>query len=112
MLISIDGVSKIYPTKAALKNITLGFSAGLYGILGKNGAGKTTLFKLMTGLISPSEGTITMDGKPGLGDRIGYLPQEFGFPGFLKVDEILHQIAVMRGFSKKQAPSIVNDVLD
>lgn len=112
MLISINGVTKVYPRKTALDNVTAEFTSGLYGVLGKNGAGKSTLFKIMTGLITPTSGTIEFDGKAGLGNRVGYLPQEFGFPGFLAVEDIIQQIAVMRGIDKKEIPQIIDSILD
>ena len=46
-----------------LHNLSLEFEAGnIYGLLGKNGAGKSTLINLMTGLLTPQSGEVTLDG--------------------------------------------------
>lgn len=58
----------------------------IYGLLGKNGAGKSTLLKLMTGLIFPRSGEITVLGRvpqqrePGFLSQVFFLPEEFDLP--------------------------------
>ncbi|MBA3779150.1 MAG: ABC transporter ATP-binding protein [Chloroflexi bacterium] len=59
----------------------------LFGFLGPNGAGKTTTVQLLIGAVAPSSGQASVLGRP-LGDRearrnLGYLPEQFQFPGFL-----------------------------
>lgn len=53
-----------HTTFSALKNINLEVKKGeVLGILGKNGAGKSTLLKIITGVVTPTSGTIKVDGK-------------------------------------------------
>ncbi|MGI6664262.1 MAG: ABC transporter ATP-binding protein [Christensenellaceae bacterium] len=64
-VLQLNDVSFRYPgaDKDTLKNITLNIPAGQkLGIVGHNGAGKTTLIKLITGLYTPTKGTITLNG--------------------------------------------------
>ncbi len=63
-MIELTGVSKTYGGRVkAVDNITLGIDSGcIYGFLGPNGAGKTTTIKLITGIIKPDAGRITVDG--------------------------------------------------
>jgi ABC-type multidrug transport system ATPase subunit len=57
----LEGVSKIYGSFAALRNITTTIHAGTSTvILGENGAGKSTLLRVIAGLITPTRGTVTV----------------------------------------------------
>ncbi len=63
-MIEIKNVSKTYNGKIkAIKNLSLDINAGeIVGFIGLNGAGKTTLIKMMTGILRPDKGTITING--------------------------------------------------
>lgn len=59
--ISLESVSKIYGSFAALRNVTASFAAGsCVVILGENGAGKSTLLRVIAGLITPTRGKVTV----------------------------------------------------
>jgi heme ABC exporter ATP-binding subunit CcmA len=59
--VSLQSVSKIYGTFAALRNLSTTFPAGTCTvILGENGAGKSTLLRVIAGLITPTRGTVTV----------------------------------------------------
>ncbi len=61
--IEIDGVSKWFGQKVAVSGVSCSFGPGVTGLLGPNGAGKTTLFRMICGLTSVSNGSITVQGK-------------------------------------------------
>ena len=68
-----------------LNHVNLTIEHGIYGLLGENGAGKTTLMKILVTLLTPTSGTVEINGltvKPEnyeiIKKQIGYLPQEFG----------------------------------
>ena len=72
-MISLQGVTKTYAKNntKAVDNLTLNVEGGeLFGFIGPNGAGKTTTIKLMTGILTPDEGTVTMAGHRMDQDRI------------------------------------------
>ena len=82
-MIELKQVTKTYAknNKKAVDNLNLSVEGGeLFGFIGPNGAGKTTTIKLMTGILTPDEGTITMAGHDMAKDRIeaqrliGYVP--------------------------------------
>ncbi len=65
-VLSLQGLSKFYTAHVpALSNVDLELEPGrIVGLLGPNGSGKTTLLKLVAGLLTPSEGTISICGQP------------------------------------------------
>lgn len=63
-IIDVEGVTKLYGSTAALKDVSLRFEENrICGLLGRNGAGKTTLLNLITNKIFPTEGEILIDGE-------------------------------------------------
>ena len=78
-LLRIEGLSKSYGAKEALKELNLNIGKGkIVGLLGPNGSGKSTLIKIINGLIEPTSGTVTIKGnKPGIESKkiIAYLPE-------------------------------------
>jgi branched-chain amino acid transport system ATP-binding protein len=64
VLLKVDGIHTYYGTFQALRSISIEVDAGeIVTILGANGAGKTTLLRTISGLLSPSIGSIDFDGK-------------------------------------------------
>lgn len=63
-MIKIENMTKIIKGKTILDNINYTFEEGtIYGLYGRNGSGKTMLLRAIAGLIFPTEGKITFDGK-------------------------------------------------
>ncbi len=59
--VTLDSVSKIYGSFAALRNVSTSFAAGSCTvILGENGAGKSTLLRIVAGLLKPTRGNVTV----------------------------------------------------
>ncbi|MBL7165777.1 MAG: ABC transporter ATP-binding protein [Dehalococcoidales bacterium] len=95
-MIMLQGVSKSYRDCVAVDHLDLDVREGeILGIIGHNGAGKTTILKMITGLISPTEGSIEIMGmditREGtrIKSFIGYLPEESPFYENMTVTEYL-----------------------
>jgi branched-chain amino acid transport system ATP-binding protein len=67
-LLKIDGLTQRFGGLQAVSEFNVEMQGGeLMGLIGPNGAGKTTIFNLISGFYQPTEGIITMDGKPTAG---------------------------------------------
>ena len=101
-IISIKDLSKIYNSGfEALKNVNLEIKKGeIIALLGPNGAGKTTLISTICGIVSPSSGTVTVDGFDIISDfrktraMIGLVPQELTLGAF---DTVWSTVRFSRG---------------
>ncbi|GCD84375.1 ABC transporter ATP-binding protein [Parageobacillus thermoglucosidasius] len=105
-VLEIRNVKKRYKNKVVLNNISLNIK-GTYGLLGPNGAGKTTLMKIIATLLPLEEGTITFGDISWENDQrvkplIGYLPQYFSAYKTMKVYEVLHHFAILKGITNKE----------
>ncbi len=108
-VIEIRSVSKYFGHVKAIKNLSGAIKAGsLTGLVGPDGAGKTTLMRMMTGLMLPSQGTISVFGhniceRPEkINEITGYMPQRFGLYEDLAVIENLNLYADLQGLHGEQ----------
>ena len=78
-ILECTGLTKKYGSRTALNHIDLKLESGrIIGLLGPNGSGKSTLIKLINSLLSPTEGSLRINGhKPGLETKkiVSYLPE-------------------------------------
>lgn len=90
-------LSKKYGKTPALSSVSLNVESGhIVGLLGPNGSGKTTLIKLVNGLLTPDDGTITICGmRPGKGThaQVSYLPERAVLPEWMSVTQMLDYYA-------------------
>lgn len=112
MRIDIDRVSKTFRGRiVALDDVSLAVPGGILGLLGANGAGKTTLMRLLTGLIRPDTGRITVaghdmstkDGRLAVQRVLGYLPQDLGVYPDLSGRQFLDYVALLKGLDSRSA---------
>ncbi len=81
-MVEVQNITKCYGDKKAVDNISFTVNSGeILGFLGPNGAGKSTTMNIITGYLSSSSGTVTIDGceiledPKGAKSKIGYLPE-------------------------------------
>ena len=116
-ILSLAGVGKTYKSgHVALKAVDLDIRKGeIFALLGPNGAGKTTLIGIVCGTVSPTSGTITIDGHDAVTDyrraraMLGLVPQELSTDAFSKVRSTLE---FTRGlFGRAPDPAYIEELL-
>ncbi|MBQ2823583.1 MAG: ABC transporter ATP-binding protein [Oscillospiraceae bacterium] len=92
-LVSCKGLSKNYGSKLALSNINLDLGRGkIIGLLGPNGSGKTTFIKLLSGILTPTTGSIEISGNPiGIETKkaVSYLPERTYLNEWMNVKQMI-----------------------
>ncbi len=116
-ILTIRGLYKAYASGTeALKSVDLDIRRGeIFALLGPNGAGKTTLINIVCGIVTPSGGTVLVDGKDHLTDyrhartRIGLVPQELTTDAF---ESVLSTVSFSRGlFGKPRDAAKIESLL-
>lgn len=114
-MIKVEGLSKIYGDHIAVDDISFEVQDGhIYGFLGPNGAGKSTTMNIITGYLSPSCGTVEINGFVMGKDtvqakkNIGYLPEIPPLYPDMRVKEYLDFVARIKGVSTKGTETSVS----
>jgi len=116
-VLTISGLNKTYASGfRALADINLEIRRGeIFALLGPNGAGKTTLINIVCGIVTPSSGTVTVDGHDHIGAyrharrKIGLVPQELHTDAF---ESVLDTVSFSRElFGCKRNPPHIEKVL-
>ena len=116
-IISVVNLSKTYASGfQALRNVNLDIRRGeIFALLGPNGAGKTTLISIICGIVTPTQGTVSVDGHDIITDyraarsMIGLVPQELTTDAF---ETVWGTVSFSRGlFGKRDNPDHLAKVL-
>lgn len=116
-LIIFDDVSKFYGEILGVNRINLQIAPGITSLVGPNGAGKSTLMNLMTGLLRPTRGKITLlgietDEPERLFRKVGYCTQFDSFPRGQTGREFIRSFLMVHGYSRTKANELTNVALD
>ena len=118
-MIEINNLTKIFDQFTAIDDLCFTVKEGeVLGFLGPNGAGKSTTMKLITGFLSASHGTVSIDGFD-ISNRpieakslMGYLPEGAPSYGDMTTLEFLNFVAQVRGYRGEEITRRVKHVLD
>ncbi len=115
--IRFDNVSKFYGEVLGVNQVNLTIHEGITGLVGPNGAGKSTMMNLITGLLKPSEGRVTVlgiatDRPEELFGKVGYCAQYDAFPPGLSGYEFIYSYLRVHGFPHGEADSMTWSALD
>ncbi|MCA9490214.1 MAG: ABC transporter ATP-binding protein [Myxococcales bacterium] len=116
-MIQVRNLTRYYGEFAALQEVSFDLKVGeIVGLLGLNGAGKSTTLKMLAGLIAPSAGTVTIEGKPlhehpETRAKIGYLPEDPPLYVEMTVVGFLRHMGRMKGMSggdiERRLPEVI-----
>jgi ABC-2 type transport system ATP-binding protein len=117
--IAASGLTRRFGSYTAVDHLDLRIPRGsIYGFLGPNGSGKSTSIRLLTGLLTPDEGSVNILGlelprqAEELRGRIGYMTQKFSLFGDLTLQENLQFIGRIYGLHRKQVKTRIADLLE
>ena len=116
-VIVFEDVSKFYGEILGVNRVNLSIAHGITSLVGPNGAGKTTLMNLMTGLLRPTRGQISILGiSPGepeeLFRSVGYCSQFDSFPRGVTGREFINMFLSVHGMAKDEADELTMKALE
>ena len=119
-MLSVRNLVKVYPGPVtALPGVSLDIGTGMFGLLGPNGAGKSTFMRILAGVLEPTSGSVTLDGRDVLAEPhalwsvLGYLPQDFGFFPHLTGQAMLEYLLELKGVaSGKETRRLATSLLE
>src|SRR6266852_597717 len=115
--IVFDNVSKFYGEILGVNRVNLTIPLGITSLVGPNGAGKTTLMNLMTGLLRPSRGEVSVLGVPTdrpeqLFRKVGYCSQFDSFPRGMTGREFIKAFLMVSGFHRNETDDLTETALE
>ena len=115
--ITFANVSRFYGEVLGINNVSLSIPPGITSLVGPNGSGKTTLMNLMTGLIRPTQGEISVLGvAPDHPERlcrmVGYCAQFDAFPKGLTGHQFIYWFLRMHGMSHAECEEKTDAALE
>lgn len=118
-LLRLERLSKRFPARLAVDDLSLGVEAGeIYGLIGPNGSGKTTTVKMATGLYRPTTGRVLVDGvdlhaEPERAKRLlGYVPDEPFAYERMSGWEFLHLVGELWGVPAAARGARIDELVD
>ena len=115
-VLDLIGVSKRYGDFLAVNSVSFSAPKGtIVGLLGPNGAGKTSTLRMILGISSPTEGSISIFGKPpsrSVQRRIGYLPEERGLYKRMTAFDTIVYFAKLKGLWAGRARRRADELLE
>lgn len=115
--IVFQDVSKFYGEVLGVNRVNLSLPAGVTSLVGPNGSGKTTLMNLMTGLVQPTQGQVTVLGMSSKQPEeffrhVGYCTQFDSFPKGVTGYEFINQFLRLRGLTGQEAHSLTVEAIE
>ena len=118
-MIEMRNVTKRYGDTEVVSDLNFDVREGeIFGFIGPSGAGKTTTIRLLTGVIEPTEGQVTLMGEnpahqtARMRESFGYLPQLFVLYPNLTVSENLNFAGSLYGIGPRKRKKRINELLD
>ncbi|NBC03030.1 MAG: ATP-binding cassette domain-containing protein [Bacteroidetes bacterium] len=119
MSITVENLTKMYGSQKAVDDISFQVKTGeILGFLGPNGAGKSTTMKIISCFISPTKGSVQLDGfdidthSEEVRRRIGYLPENNPLYTDMSIFDYLHMSAALQNVPEEEIPGRIKQMVD
>lgn len=114
-IIEIKDLTKSFGSLRALDGVGLSLEKGcIVGLLGPNGSGKTTLIKILNGLLTPTEGSVLINGNaPGVDTKrvVAYLPDRNALPDYMNAAQLMDLYSdFFEDFDRGKAETLIDDL--
>ncbi|HKD15111.1 MAG TPA: ABC transporter ATP-binding protein [Candidatus Angelobacter sp.] len=115
--IVFENVSKFYGEVLGVNHVNLSLPAGVTSLVGPNGSGKTTLMNLMTGLVRPTQGRVSVlglspDNPEEMFRHVGYCTQFDSFPKGVTGYEFIYQSLKLRAITSAEAHQLTREAIE
>jgi len=115
--IIFENVSKFYGEVLGVNRVNLSLPAGITSLVGPNGSGKTTLMNLMTGLVRPTQGRVSVlglspDNPEEMFRHVGYCTQFDSFPKGVTGYEFIYQSLKLRAITNAKAHQLTREAIE
>ncbi|PGH84895.1 ABC transporter ATP-binding protein [Bacillus thuringiensis] len=112
-MIAVQHLTKVFGVEKAVSDLSFTLEEGTStALIGPNGAGKTTTLSMLTGLLKPTNGSISMQNVQDIREEIGFLPQYPNFYSWLTALEFTEMTAKLNGIQNRDAKKQAEKVLD
>jgi ABC-2 type transport system ATP-binding protein len=117
-VVTVQDLRKRYRSRDpwAVDGVSFQLESGqAFGLLGPNGAGKTSIVKMISGLLRPDSGSISLfgsdPGNPAARAQLGFSPEDPDFPKFLRAREVLDYFASLHGLDQAERKRRIPETL-
>lgn len=115
-MLKLQNITKYYGDFLAVDNLSFEVKSGeIFGLLGVNGAGKTTTFRMIMGLLEPTSGLVTLNGKKidySVTDSIGFLTEERSLLTKMTVEEQCMFYGILKGMTEREITTRLKELLE
>ena len=115
-VVEVQNLVKWYGPRLAVRDVSFSVAEGeVVGLLGPNGSGKSTIFRILTGYLVPTSGSVAVAGKDAttqsLGE-VGYVPEDAPLYDHMRVNELLQFMAQLKGLFGRSSTHAVGTVAE
>src|SRR5215212_2409084 len=116
-MVVFEDVSKFYGEVLGVNRVSLQIEPGITSLVGPNGSGKTTLMNLMTGLLKPTRGSLSVLGisphdPEAIFQKVGYCSQFDSFPRGATAREFIEFYLRVHGYTKQETGELAHQALE
>ena len=112
-VVEVQNLIKWYGPRLAVRDVSFSVAAGeVVGLLGPNGSGKSTIFRILTGYLVPTSGSVAVAGKDATTQslEVGYVPEDAPLYDHMRVTELLQFMAQLKGLFGRSSTHAVGTV--